>query len=153
MIAAGLASLHATRLRPTPAINAALEQLGQAPLVGPATAFELLKRPRMTYGEVAGLVSLPRFDVAVERQLEIEASYDGYVRRQHDEVLRLQGMEAARIPETISYADVEGLSSEATEKLQRLAPRSLGQAARISGITPAALSALAIHLKRRSPAF
>ncbi|HYB98348.1 MAG TPA: tRNA uridine-5-carboxymethylaminomethyl(34) synthesis enzyme MnmG [Candidatus Limnocylindrales bacterium] len=148
-IAAGVAALRSTRVRPTQQTNGALEAMGQAALVGTSSAFELLKRPGMTYAALAPLAGLPRFTRAVEQQLEIDAAYDGYVRRQQDEVQRLQGLEAARIPEGMSYGDVHGLSAEATEKLQRLEPRSLGQAARISGITPAAVTALALHLKRR----
>ncbi|HYC55092.1 MAG TPA: tRNA uridine-5-carboxymethylaminomethyl(34) synthesis enzyme MnmG [Candidatus Binatia bacterium] len=151
-IADGLAALRARRLTPSPETNAALQTLGQQPLTGTVTAYELLKRPDMTYESAASLVCLPRLGKAVERQLEIEATYEGYVRRQEDEVRRIEGLESARIPEDFRYDDVEGLSAEATEKLRRLTPRSLGQAARISGITPAAVSALALHLKRRSVA-
>ena len=145
-----LEQLAGTAVHPTAAVQAALAAEGMAPLGGPATAYDLLRRPGMTYGFVAGLAGLPRLEAAVERQLEIEAGYDGYVQRQEAEVQRMSGLEGARIPEEMDWATVEGLSLEATEKLRRVGPRTLGQASRISGVTPAAVSAIAMHLKRRS---
>jgi len=106
----------------------------------------------MTYEAVAAVIDLPRYDGEVERQIEIEAAYDGYVQRQLEEIERMSGLESTRIPAGIDYRDVEGLSSEATEKLGRVAPRTMGQASRISGVTPAALSAIAIFLKKRRSA-
>jgi tRNA uridine 5-carboxymethylaminomethyl modification enzyme len=106
----------------------------------------------MTYELLAAVVPLARDDRDIERQLEIEAGYDGYVQRQSEELGRLAGLEETRIPVSLEYERVEGLSSEVKEKLRRIEPRTLGQASRISGVTPAALSALAIHLKKRRTA-
>ncbi len=151
-IDAGLARLRATRLNPDADTQGRLAAQGGVPLAGPGSAYDLLRRPGMTYAGVAAVAGIERCDDEVEKQIEIEASYDGYVQRQLEEVERMSGLEAARIPAELDYREVEGLSVEATEKLRRIAPRTVGQAGRISGITPAALSAIAIHLKKRHPA-
>jgi tRNA uridine 5-carboxymethylaminomethyl modification enzyme len=106
----------------------------------------------MSYGDLAGIAEVPRLGREVERQIEIEAAYDGYVQRQLDEVERMSGLEEAVIPAGIEYGEVEGLSAEVKEKLLRIRPRTLGQASRVSGVTPAALSALAIFLRKRKRA-
>jgi tRNA uridine 5-carboxymethylaminomethyl modification enzyme len=147
-IAAGLADLERTRVTPNNSLNETLTALGHAPLTSPCTAFELLQRPTLDYAGVAGLLGLVRRDAAVEEQLSITARYDGYIRRQADEIRRMRGLEQARLPEDFDYRHVDGLSAEATEKLERTRPQSLGQVSRISGITPAAVAAIAVHLKR-----
>lgn len=151
-IGEGLALLRSSSVNPDSITQARLMELGEAPLAGPGSAYDLLRRPGMTYERLSAVLPLPRYTAAVERQIEIEAAYEGYVQRQLGEVERLSGLESAKIPEGFDYAAVEGLSSEATEKLRRIEPRTLGQAARISGITPAAVSAIAIHLKKRKTA-
>src|SRR5512135_2865243 len=111
---------------------------------------ELLKRPVVSY---AALMSLPGTgegctDPVVAEQVEIQAKYQGYVARQREEVARSEAYEGLRLPENIDYAAVRGLSVEAHQKLARHRPETIGQAARISGITPAAISLLLVHLKR-----
>ncbi len=151
-----LARLRSVAVNPSTETQARLSSAGESPLPNPTSAFDLLRRPGMTYGALAWIIEktaeIPRLDREVERQVEIEAAYEGYVQRQLEEVERMSGLESSRIPETIDYRAVEGLSSEATEKLTRVEPRTLGQASRISGITPAALTAIAIHLKKRDSA-
>jgi tRNA uridine 5-carboxymethylaminomethyl modification enzyme len=152
-IAEGVERLRGLRLKSDAAMQARLAACDEAPISSPGSAYDLLRRPGMTYATLASLMpDVARYEPEVERQIEIEAAYDGYIQRQHDEVARISGLEEARIPSTIDYEDVEGLSAEATEKLRRISPRTLGQAGRISGITPAALSAIAIYLKRRKSA-
>jgi tRNA uridine 5-carboxymethylaminomethyl modification enzyme len=148
-ILVGLNALRERRLNPDQATQEKLQDAGLATLTGPGSAYDLLRRPGMTYESIAALAGLPRFSPDVEREIEIEAAYEGYVQRQLDEIGRMSGLESTRIPTGIDYGRVEGLSSEATEKLRRVEPRTMGQASRISGITPAALTAIAIHLKRR----
>ena len=82
------------------------------------------------------------------KEVEIYIKYAGYIRRQEEGVNRFKHLEQALIPNSMDYSDVRGLSSEVQEKLITLRPRSLGQASRIPGVTPAALSLLAVHLKR-----
>ena len=136
-----------------PAILAASEAervLGQA-IDHEYNLFELLRRPAVRY---EALMSWPGVgpaveDAAVVEQLEIEAKYAGYVDRQREEVERGRAQEETRLPDDIDYAKIHGLSIEVRQKLNQLRPATLGQAARISGVTPAAVSVLQVHLKRR----
>lgn len=147
-VAEALERLQATKVNPDDRNRTASAALGLGPLGGPVSAFDLLRRPGASYAIVAELAGLERLEPAIERQVEIEATYQGYLRRENEEIERLAGVESVRIPESLNYASVAGLSAEATEKLRRIDPRTLGQAARISGVTPAAISALALHLRR-----
>jgi len=111
---------------------------------------ELLKRPGVTY---YGLMSLPGAGPGVEQadvaeQVEIQAKYQGYIERQRDEVARNEAYEEMRLPAEIDYAQVRGLSIEVRQKLAAHRPETIGQATRISGVTPAAISLLLVHLKR-----
>ena len=113
-------------------------------------AIELLKRPELSYGTVlkmTGLEAALDFDQAAE--LEIEVKYDGYVKRQTESIERFRRLEDAPIPEWVDFGAVTGLSTEVRERLSNLRPRSLGQAARMPGITPAAVSLLAVHIKSK----
>lgn len=115
------------------------------------SALDLLRRPELDY---AKLVSLPAFapDAAVAddvaEQVEIETKYAGYLQRQRDEIARQQRHETTPIPASFDYAQVRGLSAEVQQKLERVRPETIGQARRISGITPAAVSLLLVHLER-----
>ena len=111
---------------------------------------ELLRRPGVSY---AGLMTLPGAgepvaDPMVAEQVEIQAKYHGYIERQKDEVTRNAQYENLRLPEDLDYRTVSGLSTEAQQKLNQHKPETAGQAARISGITPAAISLLLVHVKR-----
>lgn len=122
------------------------------PLKREARAIELLARPKATY---RGIISLPQVggpveDDKVAEQVEIQAKYAGYIERQRDEIERTRRSEAVLLPRDMDYRNVKGLSSEVREKLQRNRPETLGQAGRIPGVTPAAVSLLLIHLKKRS---
>jgi tRNA uridine 5-carboxymethylaminomethyl modification enzyme len=86
----------------------------------------------------------------IGRQLEIQARYSGYIERQADEIERQRKHETTVLPDDFDYAVVTGLSNEVREKLERIRPASIGQASRISGMTPAAISLLLIHLKKRA---
>ncbi|WP_374012626.1 tRNA uridine-5-carboxymethylaminomethyl(34) synthesis enzyme MnmG [Pseudoxanthomonas koreensis] len=116
------------------------------------SALELLRRPELDY---AGLVSLPAFapDAAVAadvaQQVEVETKYAGYLDRQREEIARQRRHEEATIPEGFDYAAVRGLSVEARQQLERVRPHTLGQAQRIPGMTPAAISLLLVHLERQ----
>jgi tRNA uridine 5-carboxymethylaminomethyl modification enzyme len=147
-IEGGLAALQAARMNPDGVTNALLAEAGEPELSSPATAFDLLRRPALTYATVAMIARLPRHSADVEQQLEIAAKYDGYIRRQLADVDRMRGLEETSLPDGLDFHAIDGLSAEAEEKLARIRPRSLGQASRISGLTPAAISALAIHLKK-----
>ncbi len=113
--------------------------------------FELLRRPEVTY---EALMSLPGSgqgvsEVEVQQQIEIAAKYQGYIDRQAEEIQRQRGSENIVMPEEIDYKEVHGLSIEAQQKLTSIRPQTIGQASRISGITPATIALLLVHLKRK----
>lgn len=94
----------------------------------------------------------PIADNAIGEQVEVQAKYRGYIERQKDEVARRARQEDLRLPADLDYRSVRGLSKEVQQKLERLRPETLGQAGRISGVTPAAISLLLVHLKRSQAA-
>jgi tRNA uridine 5-carboxymethylaminomethyl modification enzyme len=127
------------------------ERLGGS-LSKEVNALQLLARPNLAYRD---LVCLPRLapgldEPQVVEQLEVQAKYAGYIQRQRDEIEKHRASEAVALPEDMDYSRVRGLSSEVREKFQRHRPQTLGQASRIPGVTPAAISLLLIHLKKRS---
>ena len=111
---------------------------------------ELLKRPEMSFAEVARLGDLPpgTFDATIGGQVETEVKYEGYIQRQRVEVARRDKTDALELPGDLDYRSVRGLSSEVQQKLNQHRPETIGQASRISGVTPAAISLLLVHLKR-----
>jgi tRNA uridine 5-carboxymethylaminomethyl modification enzyme len=136
-----LQRLAATTLVPG-AADEVLVELGSTPLRRPTTLLELLRRPELDARALA------RFDAAISdpaiaERVEVAVKYEGYLRRQEAEAERLSRLENVRLPEDLDYAALGALSREVREKLTATRPRSLGQAARISGVTPAAVSILA----------
>ena len=149
-----------TRLRLTPAsvpAEWARRVLG-APLARDTSAFELLRRPGVTYEsviEVAGAPTWPRalddrVPAQVRAQVEVRARYSGYIERQQEDIERSRSHEAMALPADLDYASLTGLSHEVRQKLSTARPATLGQAGRIPGVTPAAVSILLVHLKKRS---
>ena len=139
-------------LRPQDLSPEAAEQTLGAPLSKEANGLTLLARPNVTYRQ---LTALPRMgpgvaDDQVVEQLEVQAKYAGYIDRQKDEIEKHRASESVALPEDLDYSGVHGLSAEVREKFQRHRPETLGQAGRIPGVTPAAISLLLIHLKKRS---
>ena len=137
---------------PTNALGAAVERSLGIAVSRETHALDLLRRPELTY---ALLASVPEIgpavdDVEVATQVEVQAKYSGYLERQRDEIDRQRRHEATSIPDGFNYDQVRGLSSEVLLKLKRTLPSTIGQASRISGITPAAISLLLVHLKRRA---
>jgi tRNA uridine 5-carboxymethylaminomethyl modification enzyme len=121
------------------------------PLEHEYSLFELLRRPEVSYEAVLRLgdVDLGEIDPAVREQVEIAAKYQGYITRQQEEIAKQKGSEKAKLGAEIDYADVHGLSIEARQKLIMHKPETIGQAGRISGITPATISLLLVYLKRK----
>ncbi len=107
--------------------------------------YEMLRRPEVHYHDI---VDMPVADPAVAEQVEIQAKYEGYIERQREEVARRAEFESRLLPLDLDYREVRGLSAEVQQKLNRHRPETVGQAARISGVTPAAISLLLVHLKR-----
>jgi tRNA uridine 5-carboxymethylaminomethyl modification enzyme len=114
--------------------------------------FELLRRPEVSYEALLSLsdAGLGETDEQVRQQVEVAAKYQGYIDRQYEEIERSKQNEHLKLPEDLDYADVHGLSIEAQQKLSKQRPETLGQAGRISGLTPAAISLLLVYLKRKS---
>ena len=112
---------------------------------------QLLRRPDVAYADLHALDPGTVADAGVARQVEVEAKYAGYIRRMLDEVARFKRLEAERIPEGLDYRAVPGLSAEIRERLGKVRPRSLGQASRVPGVTPAAVSILAVWCHRAPP--
>ena len=130
--------------------EAATQALGQ-PIEREYSLHELLRRPNVSYRSLTLISPVGNGieDPVVAEQVEIQAKYQGYITRQQEEVERSGAQESARLPPDLDYAEVRGLSIEARQALVRQRPETLGQAARISGITPAAVSLLLVHLRRR----
>jgi tRNA uridine 5-carboxymethylaminomethyl modification enzyme len=144
----GLHELKSTRIVPSESVTSALKELGEFGLAETTTAFDLLKRPSITFDTLQSVCVVTRRQPEVEIDLSCTAKYEGYVRRHREEAARARNLEAALLPEDLNYDEVAGLSFEAKEKLNRVKPRSLAQAARVSGLTPTAIVAVAIHLRR-----
>jgi len=148
-IALELERLEKTLVKPCKEMEELLEGLESGPLEGAASLKTLLRRPGIRYQDLAPIdPDRPKLPREVEEQVEIQVKYEGYIQRQLKEVERFKSMEERRIPLDLDYAQVHGLSREVVEKLTRIRPLSIGQASRISGVTPAALTALMIHLKK-----
>ena len=143
--------LQACWIRPG---STAAEQLGERHnevLNNEQRVADLLRRPTLRYAELMQLdgVGPGSDDVKIAEQVEIQAKYHGYIARQQEEIERQQRNEHKRLPEALDYRQVKGLSAEVREKLITTAPETIGQAARIPGVTPAAVSLLLVHLKKR----
>jgi tRNA uridine 5-carboxymethylaminomethyl modification enzyme len=149
MIGHELARLKEIKLRPTAGINDKLREMGSNPIKNVTSLEELLRRPELTYYDLQAFDPSPNsLPFEVTEQVELEVKYAGYIRKQDEMIERFRRMERVRIPEDISYQDTPGLSNEIKEKLSTIRPMTLGQATRISGVTPAAISILMVQLKR-----
>jgi len=146
--------LQDTWVRPGPDMDEAIFGLLGKPLARETRALELLRRPEVAYQALARLPGVgPQVDdPQVAEQIDIQAKYSGYIERQQDEIARQRRHEETTLPELIDYHLVSGLSTEVTEKLARIRPATIGQAARIPGVTPAAISLLLVHLKKNKQA-
>ncbi len=140
------------RLKETPVggdseTNAILRRLGTAELRHGVTLAELLRRPEISYEQLGELGELPDLPRTVQKSVEILVKYEGYLKKQQAAIERFEKMEAKLLPENVDYTEIKGLSREAAERLNVVKPRSLGQAARISGVTPADVNVLIIFLE------
>ena len=132
------------------ALNAMLEQKGSAPVANSARLADLLRRPQVTYADIAPFdLERPALPEAVTEEVEIQIKYAGYLARQEKQVAEFKREEARRIPEGIDYRAITGLRLEAQEKLCAIRPVSIGQAGRISGVSPADIAVLLIYLEQK----
>ncbi|MBY6110779.1 tRNA uridine-5-carboxymethylaminomethyl(34) synthesis enzyme MnmG [Halomonas sp. DP1Y21-3] len=143
------ARLKATWVQPGTDAAATIEQITGKPLAREYSLMDLLKRPELGYADVAAAKGEPVSDETVAEQVQIQAKYQGYIDRQQDEIDKLKRHESMALPTDLDYSRVEGLSHEIRQKLAEARPETLAQAGRISGVTPAAVSILLIHLKKR----
>ncbi|HTW86525.1 MAG TPA: tRNA uridine-5-carboxymethylaminomethyl(34) synthesis enzyme MnmG [Candidatus Binataceae bacterium] len=140
--------LSAAKIAPTEPVNRELSIAGSSQIDQVVHAIDLLRRPEISYATVMRMLGLePALDFDQAAELEVEIKYDGYVRRQAESIERYRRLENASIPDWFDYDRVAGLSTEVRERLTSVRPSSLGQAARMPGITPAAVSILAVHLR------
>ncbi len=147
------ALVRTRKLQPNDDLQAFLVRLGLPPLKRTLTYAEFLRRPGVTVEALAALdVELASFPLSCLEEVEIAVKYEGYIERQRKRVAREKELDARPIPPDIDYAQVPGLSNEVREKLEKVRPVSIGQAARIPGVTPAAISILAVMLHSKSRA-
>jgi tRNA uridine 5-carboxymethylaminomethyl modification enzyme len=144
-----LKRLKETPVYPQNTANQKLIEYGSAPLRTVSTLHDLMKRPELSYQDVCLFDACPE-DLSddIIKQLEIQVKYQGYIDRQYQQVAQFKKLEGIVIPSNMQYEEIHGLTREVKEKLNTIRPHTLGQASRISGITPAALSILMIHLKK-----
>jgi tRNA uridine 5-carboxymethylaminomethyl modification enzyme len=149
-IAAEVTRLQGTKVNPTPEVNRLLTELGSAPLKSSLTLADLLRRPEIEYAMLARFAPPPvDLPPAVTEQVTIQVKYQGYIARQEVQVARFKKLETRPLAGDIDYDAIAGLSTEVREKLKAVHPTSLGQASRISGITPAAVAILDVYQEKK----
>lgn len=137
-------------IAPSEAVDSILIKHGTAPLTTGVKLAELIKRPQLNYEILTPIDDdRPALDDAVFEQVEIDLKYSGYIKRQLSQVAEMRRLEVRIIPEDINYGDIVGLRLEAREKLDKIRPHSIGQASRISGVSPADISVLLIYLNKK----
>ena len=146
-----VSELGKQNIPPSAENNAKLEAMGTAPLRSGSSLLDLLRRKEVTYSKLKQAFDLPELAPQVAEQAEIFAKYEGYITKQRQEVERFMKLENKRLPDDTDYRAIKELSSEAAEKLDKVRPANIGQASRISGVSPADISVLmiALELKRR----
>ncbi|RIV20148.1 tRNA uridine-5-carboxymethylaminomethyl(34) synthesis enzyme MnmG [Alicyclobacillaceae bacterium I2511] len=150
--AAEIRRLQNTRVTPEKA-NAVLLAVGSRPIEETSSLEQLLRRPEVSYKDVLSMIAIPSgqavLTLEVQEQVEIQVKYAGYIQKQLQEVERMQRLEIRRIPVHMNYEKIRGLSAEAKEKLGRINPQTVGQAARIPGVSPADISILLVFLEQK----
>ncbi|VAW40838.1 tRNA-5-carboxymethylaminomethyl-2-thiouridine(34)synthesis protein MnmG, partial [hydrothermal vent metagenome] len=150
-IAENMNWLRRNNLKPTAEVNEGLAALNSSALREPAPLIDLLRRPEISLADLIELRGEQNHEISPQaaRELELQVKYQGYIQRQNEQVANFKKFEKSLLPADLDYTAFHGLSNEVVEKLQAIRPRSLGQASRISGITPAAVAILQVHLKQR----
>ena len=143
-----LDNLKSYKVSPSRDINKWLAENGSAPLKQGTTLFDLLKRPEITLSSVCRRFAMSEPSPDISAQVEIETKYQGYIRRQQEDVEKFKKWEKMLLPPSLDYNQVPGLSREVVEKLSRVRPESLGRASRVSGVTPAAVTAIRVYLQK-----
>ena len=141
--------IRTQRFTPKEEINQALESMGTAPLTTGTGVDQILKRPEMTYWKMMEMLGCPAFDEEAVEEMEITVKYEGYIARQEAAVRKAARMENEKLPPDMDYLSLDGISTEARQKMDKIRPLSLGQAARIPGVSPADISVLMVYVKQR----
>jgi tRNA uridine 5-carboxymethylaminomethyl modification enzyme len=148
-----IALLEREQISPTAEITTKLESIGSAPVRNQTSLAQLLRRPEISVSDIATFSKeVNHYNLDIALQAEVEIKYAGYIDRQMEMVERFRKFENVSLPEDLDYSEIKGLSREVREKLTRIKPKSLGQASRIAGITPAAISLLSIYLRKKKRA-
>ncbi|MBC8016354.1 MAG: tRNA uridine-5-carboxymethylaminomethyl(34) synthesis enzyme MnmG, partial [Sporomusaceae bacterium] len=147
-ITAGLMALRSTVITPTPETQLKMQAIGTAELRTGITLYDLLRRTEINYGILQQHFDIPVLTKAVQQQVEISAKYEGYISKQVEQVQRAAKLEEKLLPLGIDYRELSGLSVEAQEKLNDIRPLSVGQASRISGVSPADIGILMVYLEQ-----
>lgn len=143
-----IARLQKVRIKPSAQVNELLAQYQMAPLQDGVLAADFLKRPQIHYSDIQDLIGGPDLPLPVIEQVEISIKYAGYIKKQEAQIAHLKKLEAKKIPANLDYDDVQGLATEALQKLKKINPTTIAQASRISGVNPADLSILMIYIQR-----
>lgn len=141
--------IRTQRFTPKEEINRALESMRTAPLTTGTGADQILKRPEMTYRKMMEMLGCPAFDEEAVEEMEITVKYEGYIARQEAAVRKAARMENEKLSPDMDYLSLDGISIEARQKMDKIRPLSLGQAARIPGVSPADISVLMVYVKQR----
>lgn len=144
----GIKRLRQTPVNPSEKTQAMLDELGTARIKTGITAYDLVKRNELTYGQVAEAFGLPRYGLRVEEEIDITITYEGYIKKQMEQVEKVRKLEEKIIPKDWDYESMKGISLEAKQKLSQIQPHSIGQASRISGVSPADISVLLVQLEQ-----
>lgn len=151
-----VSALQETRIKPSAEVNRSLQKLNSTPLTQALSMADLLRRPEIKLASLTRLVSQAEMslppalvDLDFEEEVELKVKYAGYIKRQEEQVHRFKKLEQMALPKNMIYKGLPGLSNEVVEKLTQVQPLSLGQASRISGVTPAAISVLQVYLKQQ----
>jgi tRNA uridine 5-carboxymethylaminomethyl modification enzyme len=136
-------------ISPSEEVNALLKEWGSSPIITGVSAYNLLKRPEVKYTALEKIIGENKdLSRIVKEEVEIQIKYEGYIKRQMDQVKQFKKLEDKLLPQDIDYDKVEGLRIEARQKLNRIRPASLGQASRISGVSPADITVLLVYLEK-----
>ena len=144
-----MAQLRQTALTPNADMQQKMAALKTGELRTVTTLFDLLRRPEVNYAAVREVFGLPKISPAAEQQIDTAITYEGYIRKQQEQVDHMEKLEMKLLPEDIDYQQVPSLRDEAREKLSKIRPRSVGQAGRISGVSPADVSVLLVYLEQQ----
>ena len=142
--------LKNTVVRPTGDVNRFLEKYGTTPLSTGSKLSEILKRTEITYNSLKEIdIEMPELKLDEKEEVEIQIKYEGYIKLQEEQVEKFKKMEKKLIPNNINYEEINGISLEGRQKLSKLKPQSIGQASRISGVSPADISVLLVYLQMK----